>query len=337
MRITRTHIIVAAAVALAAAALLAAGPAFVTPRIPAGWQPVVVSIPHGMGAGRIAVLLSSQGVIEHQRYFKLVAMIRGINKKLKAGRYKFSYPLSAWEAVHQLASGAVAYNTVTVPEGFTAARIAEALRAVEVDSARFMALCRDTGFARSLGIPSPGLEGYLFPSTYEVEWAAPADRVARLMAGHCLELFTPEWKAQMAKDKRSLHQIVTMASLIEAEAQVDSERAIVASVFYNRLRLKRPLESCASIEYILPRHKKYRLTFNDLKRPSPYNTYLNRGLPPGPICSPGKKSIEAAIFPARTNYLYFVAKGDGGHVFSTSLTEHARAKYIINKMKNRQE
>ena len=338
MGMNRTHIIIAAAVALAAIVLLAASPAFVTPRVPSGWQPAVVTIPRGMGAGRIASLLAAQGVIEHQRYFKLVAVIRGLNTRLKAGRYKFSYPLSAWEAVQQLASGAVAYNLATIPEGYTMARIAEVLRATaSVDSARFLASCHDTALIGSLGLREKDLEGYLYPDTYEFEWETPAPKVAERMARRCLDLFTPEWKSQMAKDRRSLHQIVTMASLVEAEAQVDSERALVASVFYNRLRLKRPLESCASIEYILPRHKKYRLTFNDLKRPSPYNTYLNRGLPPGPICSPGKKSIEAAIFPAQTGYLSFVAKGDGGHVFSKTLEEHARAKYIINKMKNRQE
>ena len=338
MRTTNTHIVIAVAIALVIIFLLAAGPAFVTPRIPQGWQPRIITIPRGMGTGRIAQLLASQGVIEHQRYFKLVAAARGINTKLKAGRYKFSFPLSSWEAVHQLANGAVAYNLATIPEGFTMARIADVLQhSASVDSARFMAACRDTALIASLGIRENVLEGYLYPDTYEFEWETPPLEAAERMARRCLDLFTPEWKARMHADKRSLHQIITMASLVEAEAQVDSERVLVASVFYNRLRLRRPLESCASIEYILPRHKKYRLTFNDLKRPSPYNTYLHPGLPPGPVCSPGRKSIEAAIFPAQTKYLYFVAKGDGGHVFTTSLTEHARAKYIINKMKNSQE
>jgi UPF0755 protein len=122
-----------------------------------------------------------------------------------------------------------------------------------------------------------------------------------------------------------------MASLVEAEAQVDSERVLVASVFYNRLRARRPLESCASIEYVLPRRKKTRLTYADLEIKSPYNTYRRIGLPPGPICNPGLRSLESAVFPAKTDYLYFVAKGDGGHVFSRSLREHINAKNRIQK------
>lgn len=336
MRIANSHIAFAAA-ATALLLLLALAPAFITPGIPAGWQPRVITVPRGAGSGTIAARLAAEGVIDRPRYFKAVSSLRGMDARLKAGRYRFSYPLSAWEAVDQLASGAVAYNSVTVPEGYTMARIAGALQAAGVDSAAFMAVCADSAFLASAGVPAANAEGYLFPSTYEIEWGTTADRAARLMTGHCLELFTPEWKARIDADRRSLHQVVTMASLVEAEAQVDSERVIVASVFYNRLRLRRPLESCASIEYILPRRKKTRLTYNDLKRPSPYNTYLNRGLPPGPVCSPGKRSIEAAIFPAQTRYLYFVADGKGGHVFSRTLEEHARAKYIINKMKDRQE
>lgn len=338
MKLTDTRMLLAAALALAIAAAVAAGPAFVTPGIPPDWQPKIVTIPRGMGTGRIASLLAAEGIIDRSRYFTAVSSLRGLNARLKAGRYRFNYPLSTWEAVGQLASGAVVYNSVTIPEGYTMAQIAGVLHAsAGIDSQAMMSLCRDTAFLCSAGIAEANAEGYLFPSTYEIEWNTPAARVAGMMTRQCLGLFTPGWKSQMAADKRSLHQVMTMASLVEAEAQVDSERVIVASVFYNRLRLRRPLESCASIEYILPRRKKTRLTFNDLKRPSPYNTYLHPGLPPGPVCNPGKKSIEAAIFPARTQFFYFVAKGDGGHVFSRTLEEHARAKYVINKMKDRQE
>ncbi len=336
MRIATSHIVIAAAAT--ALLLLALAPAFVTPGVPQGWQPRVVTVPRGAGGARIAALLAAAGVIDRPRYFRAVSSLRGANSRLKAGRYRFAYPLSAWEAVGQLASGAVVYNSVTVPEGFVMARIAGVLQAaVGVDSASFMSVCADSAFLASAGVPASSAEGYLFPSTYEIEWATPADRVAKLMLGHCLELFTPEWRSRMEADGRSLHQVITMASLVEAEAQVDSERVLVASVFYNRLRLRRPLESCASIEYILPRRKKTRLTYNDLKRPSPYNTYLNRGLPPGPVCSPGKRSLQAAVFPAKSDYLYFVSRGDGGHVFSRTLEEHIRAKNMIIRMRNRQE
>ncbi|MDI6739294.1 MAG: endolytic transglycosylase MltG [Candidatus Edwardsbacteria bacterium] len=334
----RKYLLLAAGALVAIAFGTLIGPALITPVVPAEWQAKIVTIPRGMTTGQISSLLTTEGIIDHPWYFKAVSSARGLNKKLKAGRYKFNYPLSAWEAVGQLASGAVVYNSVTIPEGYTMAQIAAVLHAsAGIDGQSLMAVCKDTVFLKASVIAERNCEGYLYPDTYEIEWNTPAAKVAERMAKRCLDLFTPEWKTRMAHDKRSLHQIMTMASLIESEAQVDSERVLVASVFYNRLRLRRPLESCASVDYILPRHKKTRLTFNDLKRSSPYNTYLHPGLPPGPVCNPGKKSIEAAIFPASTSYLYFVSRGDGGHVFSKTLEEHARAKYIINKMKDRQD
>lgn len=307
---------------------------FVSPAADTGWQSQILTITRGQSTTRIARNLHQKGVISSPQSFKLLASVLGLNQKLKAGRYKFEWPLSSWEAVQQLNRGANVYNQVTIPEGLTMARIAGLLQAATGnDSSGLMDQFRDTAFCRSQGIPASNLEGYLFPDTYVFEWETPAEKIASLMLEQFRRQIPPEWQQELKKQRRTLHQAVIMASLVEAEAQVDSEREVVASVFYNRLRLRRPLESCASIEYILPRRKKTRLTYDDLEIKSPYNTYRRTGLPPGPICNPGRRSLEAAVFPARTEYLYFVAKGDGSHVFSKNLREHINAKNRIQHIR----
>jgi UPF0755 protein len=305
---------------------------FVSPAADTGWQSQVITITKGQSTTRIANNLYQKGVISSPRSFKLLSYVLGLNQNLKAGRYKFEWPLSSWEALQQLNRGANVYNQVTIPEGLTMARIAGLLQAATGDdSSALLDQFNDTAFCRSQNIPARNLEGYLFPDTYAFEWETPADKIAGLMLEQFHKQIPPEWLQELKKQRRTLHQAVIMASMVEAEAQVDSERVLVASVFYNRLRARRPLESCASIEYILPRRKKTRLTYADLEIKSPYNTYRRIGLPPGPICNPGRMSLEAAVFPAKTEYLYFVAIGDGGHVFSKSLREHINAKNRIQQ------
>jgi UPF0755 protein len=303
---------------------------FVSPPAGAGWDARIITITKGQSTTRIAYNLHQNGVISSPRSFKLLSYALGMNQHLKAGRYKFEWPMSSWEALQQLNRGANIYNMLTIPEGLTMAQIAGLLQAATGnDSTELMARFANTDFVQSLSVQAPSLEGYLFPDTYSFEWETPPEKIAALMFEHFQRQIPPEWHQELKKQRRTLHQAVIMASLVEAEARVDSERAVVASVFYNRLRLRRPLESCASIEYVLPRRKKSRLTYADLEIKSPYNTYRRIGLPPGPICNPGRKSLEAAVFPAKTEYLYFVAKGDGSHVFSRSLREHINAKNKI--------
>ncbi|MBI4726846.1 endolytic transglycosylase MltG [candidate division TA06 bacterium] len=305
---------------------------FVSPPADTGWQSQIITITKGQSTTRIAYNLYQKGVISSPRSFKFLSSLMGLNQSLKAGRYKFEWPLSSWEALQQLYRGTNLYNQVTIPEGLTMARIAGLLQsATGNDSLELMAAFTNKDFVKRLNVSAPGLEGYLFPDTYSFEWETPADKIAALMLEHFQLQIPPAWHQELKKQRRTLHQAVIMASLVESEAQVDSERAVVASVFYNRLKLKKPLESCASIEYILPRHKNARLTYADLEIKSPYNTYRRIGLPPGPICNPGRKSLEAAVYPARTDYLYFVAKGDGGHIFSRSLREHINAKNRVQQ------
>lgn len=297
-----------------------------------GWEPQTITIRKGTPASRIAEMLHHQGVIEHPRVFRYLSALSGSTRKLKAGRYRFDYPLSAYEAVSKLNSGAVVYRKVTIPEGLTMAQVAGKLTTeAGVDSQELMKCFRDTSLLRSLEIFAPNLEGYLFPATYEMEWESAPKAIAQRLAATFFDNLLPAWRQEMARRGMDLHQTVIMASLVEREAQLEAERPLVASVFYNRLKAHRPLESCATVEYALPRHKNRRLTYDDLEIDSPYNTYRRIGLPPGPICNPGLRSIEAAIFPAQTGFLYFVAKGDGSHIFSKSLEEHNQAKILLKQ------
>lgn len=310
---------------------------FGTKTVDPEWQPKVITIRRGFSAGKIANILHTEGIIEHPDIFKYLVLLGGYNRKLKAGRYRFDYPLSVWEALNKISSGAVVYQKVTIPEGLTMAQIAGIMAAnAGADSLAMMKMFRDTVIIKAYGIKASSLEGYLFPETYDFEWGSTPELITKKLVAGFFNNIGPEWMRDADRQKRDLNQIVIMASLIEREAQVDSERPVVASVFYNRLRLRRPLESCASIEYALPRHKNRRLTYDDLEIDSPYNTYRRQGLPPGPICNPGKKSLEAAIYPAQTSYLYFVSKGDGSHIFSRTLQEHNQAKHLCQQLKNRQ-
>lgn len=302
----------------------------------ASWESRSVTVPKGASVHAISHLLSDNGIIRHPRAFRAAASLFGLNRRLKAGRYRFEIPLSTWQALMKLKAGAVAYHKVTVAEGLTMARIAGILQQqAGVDSLGFMEACRDPEFLRRQNVAAKDLEGYLYPDTYDFEWGTPPRRAAEAMLENFRSNFDTSWARVLEGRKLTVHQSVIMASLVEREAQVDSERAIIASVFYNRLRLYRPLESCASIEYVLPRHKNTKLTYNDLKIDSPYNTYKRIGLPPGPISNPGRRSLEAAVFPARTDYLYFVSRGDGGHIFTKTLQDHIRAKNLCERLKGR--
>lgn len=302
----------------------------------ASWETRSITVPKGAPVSAIARLLAENGIIRHPRTFRATASLFGMNRSLKAGRYRFEMPLSVWGALAKLRAGAVAYHKVTVAEGLTMARIAGILQQqAGVDSLGFMEACRDPELLKREKLPAQNLEGYLYPDTYDLEWGTPPARAASAMLSNFRSNFDTSWVRVLEGRKLAPHQAVIMASLVEREAQVDSERVIIASVFYNRLRLYRPLESCASIEYVLPRHKNTRLTYNDLKTDSPYNTYKRIGLPPGPISNPGRKSLEAAVFPAKTDYIYFVSRGDGGHIFTRTLQEHIRAKNLCERLKGR--
>ncbi len=296
------------------------------------WQPLnlsrtEVTVPDNVSAREIALFLADQNIVRNVDEFLLWLKLSGQEKQLKAGTYELYKYKNPLYLIGQLSRGGKSEIIVTIPEGST---IYETGRILVnhglVDYARFIELCNDDSLIAMLGLGVSSLEGYLFPDTYSLSSVQSEEAVIHMMVKNFLRRI-PDFGL---KNGDSLHRIVILASIVEREAKYEDERPIIARVFLNRLNSNRPLESCATIFYIIKQDEnaapKQKLTDQDLRIDSPYNTYLHLGLPPGPICSPGESSIRAAITPADVDYLYFVAKGDGRHHFSRTYREHASAK-----------
>jgi UPF0755 protein len=251
-----------------------------------------------------------------------LARLRGERSSMKAGEFSFSAHQTTADILRQVVTGGQQVAVwVTIPEGFTAKEIAQTLAARNLGDE---AALESTFFGETLdlaGTRTTNLEGFLFPDTYLIPTSATPAEIAKIM--------TDEFRAQLPRDaaaqaKRlglSLPQIVTLASLVEREAKADDERPLMAGVYYNRLHVGMPLEVDATIEYTFAHHKDV-ITYADLARDSPYNTYKNAGLPPTPIANPGRASLLAALHPQASKYLYYVYKGNGHHAFSRTLAEH---------------
>ncbi|MEW5767830.1 MAG: endolytic transglycosylase MltG [bacterium] len=298
-------------------------PTLLTPRRPYISQ--TVFIPPGSGVRQIASILKSYRIIDYPLYFTLTAKLKGVENSLKAGEYRFNNRMSTKELLDQLKKGETITSSFTIPEGYNLREIAGRLQDEGfASSKRFLSLCYDRDFISSLGLNVESLEGYLFPDTYQAVRGTSEEEIIRAMFNRFQEITDP-FRGKIKKMDISLHSIIILASLIEKEVQKEEERPLVSAVFYNRLKQGMPLESCATVLYALGYHK-YLLTYDDLKIKSPYNTYLHPGLPPGPICSPGRTSIKAALNPAPVPYLYFVAQQNGNHQFSETYIQHQRAK-----------
>jgi len=293
---------------------------------------IIIEVNHGEPFSVTLDKLYNAGVIKHKTFTKIFAILTGADRRIKAGRYKLHLNMSTFEVLRILTRGQ--NLLVTIPEGVTLREIASILKKeAGVDSALFMELAKDTIFIRQLGIKeAKTLEGFLFPDTYCLYWGIKPDKVIKLMVKRFFEVFNDSLQRRAKEIGFSLYQAVIFASLIQAEAKVTSEMPIISSVYHNRLKKNLPLQCDPTIQYILPKRKP-NLTYKDLKIKSPYNTYIHRGLPPGPICSPGKDAIIAALYPADTDYLYFVAKGDGTHIFSRTHKEHLAAKKWVRKFR----
>jgi len=271
---------------------------------------VQVIIPRGATLSDIATLLESHGVIRNALSFRILARVRHADEEVRAGAYAFAPHESASEILEQLRSGGAQVATwVTIPEGFTAAQIAQRLQVEGVG--------RATAFERAFR----GHEGYLFPSTYLVPLAATPAQVTSMLTDQFAKELPPDAAARARALHVSVAQAVTVASLVEREAQIEPDRPLIAGVIYNRLRLGMPLQIDATVEYALPNHKS-ELSLHDLQVNSPYNTYQHTGLPPTPIANPGLPSLLAALHPAKTDALYYVYCGNGHHVFAKTLAEH---------------
>ena len=300
---------------------------------PTGLQsPRTITIPTGSSARAIGIALEREGIIHSWRIFSWTVRLQGLSHRLEAGTYQLDGLRDLSSTVQLLLEAPLQMRKATIPEGLTRHETAGVLaRQGIVDSMRFVQLSEDRTFTASLGIDEPTLEGYLFPETYLFSMESDEESVIRRLVKQFHDVMNAAALARLDTIGLSIHQAVTLASIVEQEAQAASERPLIAGVFLRRLSLNRRLESCATVEYALGVHKK-RLTNTDLRVKSPFNTYRHRGLPPAPIGSPGKASLIASLYPEKTEYLYFVARGDGTHIFSRTNVEHEAAKRQVKRL-----
>lgn len=321
----RTFAWLMAAVAIALACLAGDAVFFLTS--PASSEPaeVVVTIAAGTPLPAVANRLEQRGLVRSAFRFSLLARLQGVARRIKAGEYRLSTGLRPPELLDKLVRGEVVLHQITFPEGFTQRQVASLLESEDLASSqRLLDIATDSGFIQELGIPASSLEGYLFPDTYRFSRNLPEERILRTMVSRFQQHITAADRTRARELGLSLHQVVTLASIVEKETAVAEERPLIAGVFFNRLERRIPLQSDPTVIYGLDSFDG-NLTRRHLEMDTPYNTYTRRGLPPGPICNPGAASIEAVLHPASTPYLYFVAKKDGSHHFSATLRDHNAA------------
>jgi UPF0755 protein len=318
-------------------------------------ESVHVIIEEGDSMTKIVERLKQTNLIEDGKWFLLLSKLLGKDRHIQAGRYDFDKGITLYSVFDKLVEGKVTLVEVVIPEGLTIREIARILRKeIGIDSEKFIEVATDSQFTKNLNISASNLEGYLFPNTYRLHWGMDPARLTRMMVNEFKKIFTSALSERAKEIDFSTQEVVTLASMIEAEAKDGEEREMISAVYHNRLKLGMLLQCDPTVIYALNDEQPVlsevegRRTAPDLNRSdglsfarpllvkdleidSPYNTYKYPGLPPGPICNPGKASILAALYPADVDYLYFVAKGDGTHVFSSTLDEHNRAKNKIKR------
>jgi len=279
-----------------------------------------------MTPDEIASLLKDRNIIANRQFFIVGAKLLGVSRKLQAGKYSFSGNMSNYSVLEKLFEGDIITTKVTIPEGLTAARIAAILKtSIGVDSSRFVHLVNNPELCDSLVIKANTLEGYLYPNTYRLYEDISAEKVISYLVQHFKKEFNDSLIYKAQKMNMTVHEIVTLASIVQGEAMLEKEQPIIAALYLNRLAKGMRLQADPTIQYIIDDGPR-RLLERDLEIDSPYNTYLYRGLPPGPVNNPGISSILSVLYPAEVNYLYMVANGDGTHTFSESLNDHIKAK-----------
>lgn len=290
-----------------------------------------VLLPRGASLRQIAAQLAETGVIRHRSMLVLYIRFLRPGPPLQAGEYALSATMSPAHIVQLLRSGKVIQHALTIPEGTTVRDLATLVATKGLgDRQTIVGLATDPAFLSTLGLTAPSLEGYLFPDTYHVPRGIPERELLTMMVHTLRQRYSAEVAAQAQQLGLTQHQVLTLASLIEKEAQREEERPLIAAVYHNRLRRGMRLQCDPTVIYALGERFDGNLRKTDLDIDSPYNTYRYPGLPPGPIGSPGLRSIAAAVLPAPVDYLYFVAtRQQGKHHFSRTLTEHnhAVAKY----------
>jgi UPF0755 protein len=282
----------------------------------------VLMIKPGQNITQISATLHEMGIIDSPFKFKMLSRLEGMDKKLKTGEYAVSKAMSPNTILNKIVNGRTILYRVTVPEGYNLYQISTIIAKSNLETFdAFYRAASDPILTRKLGVDADTFEGYLFPDTYFFPKTITSRKIIQTMLNRFRTVFKKEWKERAKQMGFSIHQIVTLASIIEKETGVPLERPIISSVFHNRLKKGMRLESDPTVIYSIQNFDG-NITREHLSEETPYNTYKIRGLPPGPIANPGKKALEAALFPENTPYLYFVSKRDKTHKFSTNIKEH---------------
>ncbi len=286
------------------------------------------TVPDGASFAQVTDTLTARGLVRQPRLFRALARLRGNDRQIRAGRYSVTANIRWVPLLDQLVAGRVVTIPVTIPEGFTLRQMAPRL-AVITGTPEHIVLeaLLEEGAAERWGVPGPGLEGYLFPDTYRFAPGAAVDVVLSTMVQRYHTVWTPERRARAEELSLSEREVMALAAVVQGEARQVDEMPTISSVFHNRLRIGIPLQADPTVQYALG-ERRARLLYSDIDSVAdhPYNTYTQLGLPPGPIGAAGEAAIDAALHPADLPYLYFVARPDGSHIFTSSLEEHNRAR-----------
>ncbi|MFQ5579190.1 MAG: endolytic transglycosylase MltG [Nitrospiria bacterium] len=299
-----------------------------------------VEIPRGASYHMVVDLLKSEGLIKRPFYFNILGKVTGGERRIQPGEYQLHTAMRPMEILKHLVDGRVVLHRVVIPEGLTSKQIAAILEeAGLVNSRTFLQAVHDPSAIKKLGIKAKNLEGYLFPETYQFGKNTPATEVVQVMVRQFQSVYDSSFQKRADEIGMTELEVLTLASIIEKETGVGSERTLISGVFHNRLKKKMRLQSDPTVIFSLADFDG-NLTRKHLRNSSPYNTYKVKGLPPGPIASPGRDSIYAALYPEDVDYLYFVSKNNGTHYFSKTIREHNNAvrKYQLRrKRKNRKQ
>lgn len=321
----RRALLIAAAAGLTACGEPATGPA----------ERIIV--PAGATFANVTDSLVAHGLVRNRLWFKLRARLMGVDRSVHAGVYEVNRAMSSSEVLAILAAGQSAVIRFTVPEGLTLFDVADlAATRTGIPRDSVLAAARDTALIDSLGLPGRTLEGFLHPDTYQLPANITGRDVVLMMADGFKHTWEPGWTARLDSIGMSELEVVTLASIVEGEARADDEREIIASVYLNRLHRGMALQADPTVQYAIMLRtgdRKPRLYDKDYLTPSPYNTYLQPGLPPGPVNSPSRRSIQASLYPATTPYMFFVAGPDGRHVFTRTFDEHRQAIAKVRRAK----
>ena len=306
---------------------------FLSP-LPVGNKNIEIEIPRGSTFRQAVEILSKDRLVRDKNLFLFLGRINGMERKIKAGYYSMKGPLNPYTVFRMLKKGQIIEYEITIVEGDSLREIAEKLSERDIISKEdFKRLSTDKKFLFSHGIDSPTFEGYLFPDTYKVPKGMDPEEAIDLMIVRMREKYSDELRVRAAELGLSEREVLTLASIIEKEAETDAERPLISAVYHNRLRKGMLLQADPTSVYGI-KSSGEKITEKDVRRKTPYNTYVIKGLPPGPIASPGIKAIRAALYPAKVPYMFFVSNNDGTHKFSVTPAEHQVAVEMYRKKKD---